>query len=219
MLALTEDRQKREIIATKILAERQKLQDYISYHEAQATLIDDKELSPTNTERQFGSSRTVESLEALLLKLNPSFQFEDVPRDLAHLYQKPLFKRLKFNEETLTLYHNDLSPEYSIFNTKEEEVYDPSVNHLDRKDLTPDMYELRADENGNLEYFFDPTKARPGFKLIKKPWNELYRGWRTVLVRLLKSGHVKLPDVQRLVGDADRPSWASHTGKNIVSPW
>lgn len=188
-----------------------RIKAYCDFHLAQAALIDDKDLAPTNAERQLGQVMWPHEFEPRLKSLVPNLHFE-------HNSWNPKMKALYLihpdgTKEYLQAYHNSPMPEYSIFNTREEEIWD-GTPHISRQDLPKG--EIQADGS----YAYDSTAARPGFKKIKKPWNEITRGWRTVLLRLLGPGLITINQLETVFGPGNRPSWTAHTGKQkIITNW
>ena len=57
--------------------------------------------------------------------------------------------------------------------------------------------------------------ARPEgpWKTVKIPWRRQKRGWREVLIMLIRKQLVTLDAVERVFGAGDRPSWKILTGK------
>jgi hypothetical protein len=63
---------------------------------------------------------------------------------------------------------------------------------------------------------------RPGFIKVLEQWSEAIRGWRAVLVRIVQSGFVSLPEVQKAIRELEDPanvraSWAVKTGQQSAS--
>lgn len=81
-------------------------------------------------------------------------------------------------------------PEFSIMATVEEEVpiFENRVMSLD-----------------------DPST-----EIVTRPGRELLRGWRTLLLRLVKFGFLSLGEVEKKFGSCERPSWVHHTGKQKI---
>lgn len=62
--------------------------------------------------------------------------------------------------------------------------------------------------------------ALPGMKKVTLPFGEFKRGRNTVLLRLVKAGHLMVDQVEREFGGDDTPEWKGHTGKGaVVRPW
>ncbi len=62
---------------------------------------------------------------------------------------------------------------------------------------------------------------RPGSAMWKKtkvPGQEIQRGWRTVLIYLIRKKLVSLEAVERVFGPCNRESWAVFTGKQAGTP-
>lgn len=209
------------IVAKKTLNQKlskiEQMINYVRYHESQAKLLDEGDF--TIYERQEGNKKTPEELERILLQINPNFRFEVVPNNI-------LAKRLIYDfpdnpNHVVCIYHNFPMPEHSWFTWTWEEVFDPSclkrspdpasMGHIDRKDLPKG--ELIVNEQGELDYQIEPGALRPGYKRIKRPYHEKIRGWRTVLIQVMKSGLATPAQIERLVDPSNRNSWAYHMGK------
>lgn len=185
------------------------LKAYCDYHLSQATLMDDKDLSPTNAERQLGKLMWPHELEVRLQKLIPNLHFLHNPTNTR---MKAMYLLVPGQtDEYLLAYNNMPMPEYSIFSFKEEEYWD-GTEHINRADFPKG--ELQA--NGEFKY----DGPRPGFKRIKRPWNEMTRGWRTVLVKLVQRGLLSPVTAESIFGTSDRASWNAHIGNNkSVTPF
>jgi len=219
MVLKTEDYVVKHDKVNRALMERERMDNWFAFHDSQCKLIDDKELSINNWERQEGNKMSVEKFEKLLKNLNSNFWFENIDGS-------PLFKRLKFGDETILLYHNFTMPEYSWFNTKEEEVFDPSLlkrspnpeslGHIDRRDVSD--LKLKVHEDGSVSYELDSEAPRPGYRKIRIPWNEKVRGWRTVLRRLVEGRYCSIDQVERLVpSGSERAGWGQLKQSNVKS--
>jgi hypothetical protein len=170
--------------------------------------------SPTNAERQAGVKLTPEQLESRLIKINPNLRFEVIPG-------KPLMKYLwrltPEGREKICLYHNFPMPEFSIFDAKVEEIPDPNIGLLDRKDLPkhrwagleydPDIHDVRGEG-----YVFEAT-SQPGLVRTLVPWHEVIRGWRTILAQCVSAGLFSPEAAERVFGTSDRKGWAAATGR------
>lgn len=56
----------------------------------------------------------------------------------------------------------------------------------------------------------------PSMKTELRPGREVLRGWRTLLLHLIRDGHLTLTAVERKFGSCDRPTWVHHTGKQKI---
>lgn len=56
----------------------------------------------------------------------------------------------------------------------------------------------------------------PSMEVRKRPGREVLRGWRTLLLILIKDGHLTLNAVEKKFGSCERPSWVHHTGKQKI---
>lgn len=159
---------------------------------SQGRVLADWNQSPANILRQWGRPLHADMVETLMKKLAPNLVF---------IVPAPPRKRemnLRLPDGTLrfiALYENGWMPEYSIFNVKDEWVPVPGVKHITRRD-----HEL--------------TDGHAGMKKVTIPYNEAFRGWRTLFVKLVAAKLATPNQVERLVGTSDRPGWAFHMGKD-----
>lgn len=190
-----------------------------------ARIMLDPGTSPTNWERQYGKRLSSQELETLLLKLNRNFVFEVV--DLNPTKKRLFFVKPDQTREQLCLYENrDFSnpmPEFSIFDWRYEEVIDPDVKFVDRKDLSFQWKGLEVETDEKSPNFGDVRgegytfnqDIRPGIIRVRRPWHEIVRGWRTVLARVVEKGYATPEAVERLVGPSVREAWAEKMGKAV----
>lgn len=175
----------------------------------------DPNTSPANVERQMGQKMPLAEFEKKLQQLDPAFHFEVVPGNTSkkYLWHSRPGGRLK-----VCLYENSpMLTEYSLFSTKDEEMIDPTVNHISRKDLPKATWAgLEYDpETGDVRgegYRFE-SDIRPGMVKVSRPWNEIVRGWRTVLAQIVQTGLASPERVERLFGASPRRTWAAKMGK------
>jgi hypothetical protein len=59
----------------------------------------------------------------------------------------------------------------------------------------------------------DTPMDKPYMQKVARVGRELVRGWRTVLALLVRQGLIRVVDVERLVGAADRQTWAVKIGR------
>lgn len=186
--------------------ERQKLLDYIQSEMAHVTLIEDDILNPTDSLKQLGRYYTSADFEKRILSLLPSnCAVIDNP-------YRPGFRAIirptHDGFETLCPYEGGILPEHSVMQCKTVEVPDPDFisrkKTLDRKDLP--KYEW-SNEHG---FIFDDTVCRPGFKREKQLGRELQRGWRTVLIRLIKKGLLTVDQAERTFGTSNTATWSQN---------
>ncbi len=71
---------------------------------------------------------------------------------------------------------------------------------------------------GTLEVRVPDTTIHGMWKKTKVPGQEILRGWRTVLIYLIRKKLVSLEAVERLFGPCDRQSWCIFTGKQTGTP-
>lgn len=146
-----------------------------------------------NAEERMGRPMWPAEFETRLKRLNANLFFEVIEGN-------PTKKRLSVVDQRgkhfVAVYENSLMPERSIPRLRTLEVPEPSVTHIDRKDLSS-----------------DPTALRPGWRKIVVPWGEKTRGWRTVLVRLIGAGLITVTEAENEFGSDETPEWRQHTGK------
>lgn len=181
--------------------QRQDIIDFIRSETANCVLLRDDDLSPCNAARQLGQTYTHEEFERKLAILCPKLKAERHPfkPDKRCLYI--LDARGKI---FVCAYENGFLPEHSIFSVKTKEVWDRVTTHINKKDLP--KHEVTPDGviwHGPL----------PGFEDVDIPWNEVKRGWRTVLVRLVEERIATPRQVENVFGSDNRPEWKKHLGK------
>lgn len=175
----------------------------------------DPNTSPANVERQMGKRMSLEEFERKVQQLDPAFHFEVVPGNTTKKY---LWHSRPDGRAKICLYENSpMLSEYSLFSTKEEELVDPNIRHISRADLPkatwagleydPDTGDVRGEG-----YRFE-SDIRPGLVKISRPWNEIVRGWRTVLAQIVQAGLASPERVERLFGASPRRTWAAKMGK------
>jgi hypothetical protein len=164
------------------------------------------EQDPTNPQVQMGREMSPKELERRLKKLNPNLQFAINSHNTTKKY---VFCDHNGTKETLCPYENSTMPERSVLKKKAQEVQDMSVSKIERKDLP------RATFVPGQGFVFD--SLLPGFKVIQQPWGEAVRGWRTVLIKLVKMGYLTPAQVEREFGSDNTAQWASHLGKQRIA--
>lgn len=56
----------------------------------------------------------------------------------------------------------------------------------------------------------------PSMETVKRPGREVLRGWRTLLLMLIRDGHLTLTAVEKKFGSCERPTWVHHAGKQKI---
>lgn len=167
-----------------------------------ARFVADPSTARDNEELQRGTPMSSAELERRLKKLNPAFEFEFVDGN-------PGMKRLIVPYDgqrcIVCLFHHPVMPEFSVMDTREEEIVDAPLVHY-KGDDTMRPYLNRKD--------ISPNNPNPWTRKVKIPWRERTRGWRTVLLICVKWGLLGVEAVEQEFGAADRPSWQHHTGKS-----
>ena len=217
--SLNEDMARKFAIAAQIEIKRENLKRWIEAENAAQVYIDDDKADPTLVARQMGKPMAPRDLEAKLKPLlGPNYLFEYLP-DPNKPLDRPRMKQItkvlpNGTKERVLLYHNDVMPEHSIMSRRTEDVPDMTANKLDRKDFP------KAEWNGK-EFVWDKTTLKPGYKRVTKPARELFRGYRTILLRLVLEGHLGLPSVENAFGSDNRREWAAkaHGRSEFATPW
>ena len=205
------------------IVEAARIDAYCKFHEDQAVEIGDDD-DPTQIERQMGRAMSPKKFKDLLVrKLKiPNIRIDVNPfrPHMVWLYRvepdgTPVY---------ISAWHKDeMLPEYSLFSAKYEWVFDRKsltkhkahgLGHIERKDMPkPSGFDPVKG------YVYDDDTPRPGWKRERKAWNEVRRGWRTTLARLVAERLVSIDAVERAVGGSERRAWAAHTGKDVTSRW
>ena len=176
-----------------------------------------EQFQKTNPEVQLGKPLTTEALETRLKKLNKNLRIIRYP---LMPNKAGVFLSVPTGLEFLMPCEYGIMPEHSIMTEKHEDILDPAnarsggtLSHIERKDL-PKHYET---PDGLV---FEPG-LRPGMKRIYEAGSEKVRGWRTVVIRLVKEGIISGPLTEReFGGDDTMPEWAALMGRREqVTPW
>lgn len=213
------DNVKRTQWALEIEKQKQNKIQWAKEQEADCVFIEDNKLDPSNVQRQMGKPLTPNQLEEKLIKLNPNLHFEVNPFNPK---MKALYLLNGTEKDYICSYHNELMPEHSIVKVKKELVWD----HKQTEKAIP------RPETGTYEWVdgkmvFDNTKPRPGWKIIKKPYGELKRGWRTVLLKLVLRNLITVQQAETEFGmpssEIGQRSWAWNLEKkkdpDLAMPW
>ena len=174
-------------------------QHWVAEQLGQGRVLDDMDMSPTNMDRQMGRMMTGPQLEVIMKKLNQNLHFEVHPNDsaLSVVYQLMPDGSRKY----ISAYQRLWMPEYSLFKVNYEEHPDPDIPRRNIGGISAEVIE----------------RGSKPMRRVAVPWGEAVRGWRTVLVYLVRN-RLTTPDaVERVAGASDRASWAAHTGKDAVS--
>lgn len=224
MLVKDEQKSKEHAVVAAREAYRDKLEGWVKEQLKHAVYVRDNDHSPTNLVRQMGRSMSATQVETLLKKLCPRLHFLENPNNLT---KKAMYEQFPDGSLKLIMsYESGTIPEFSVMQPVLYETVDPGVfdpKHVTaRYDLT--KHEIRPhefDEQGNLKRLggveFDDTVPLLGMKREIIPWREAIRGWRTMLTILVHSGHITIPDIQRIFGDSSRREWAIKIGKHAKS--
>jgi hypothetical protein len=183
----------------------------------------------TNLEAQMGRGMMSEEFERHAKKLVRSLWTTDHPANpnMRVMYALPP----NGEKEYISAYEKGLMPEYSVFESTEEETYDPSylgpgARKTRRADLPRILdFKLEADLDpkspnyGDVRgpgFVFDNSQPRPGLIRRTVPGRELRRGWRTVAARLVWPKMLTSPELlEREFSTGERDSWAAAMGRGV----
>lgn len=199
--------------------QKEKLKNKIDIHEEQKRMWMEHQLQhcvfmendsedPTNIQQQIGQMMTAADLEERLKKLTNRLVFEYNPIN-------PLMKAIYIlkdgKKEYFCSYHGDIMPEHSIVKVKKEVVWDPDYKEpLKRTELPKHKW---VPGKG---YEFEGIP--PGWKEVVVPWGEIKRGWRTILIKLVKEGILTVTQAENFVPQNPtsafgQKAWSHHLGK------
>ncbi len=177
--------------------------------------VRDFENSPTNPLRQWANPMGAPAFEAKLKKILPDFC------RILHHPKNPGLKCLYVVTPTGELEYImswpfPVLPEWSICYTYTEDVPDMSVSHIDKKDLPP--HEYISPEEG---FDFDTSKAPlVGMKRVTLMGEEAIRGWRVVLMQMVRYAIITPVQAETEFGISDRQEWAHMMGRyNAPKIW
>ncbi len=159
-----------------------------------AGLVEHRDSSVANPERQAGKKLSPTEFMAKLRKVNPDIILEPHPGVSAP--KNTAFHRLNKDKACLHLVIGDVKkfllvcegdymPEWTVMTTKK----------------------IKAPEGNYVQGLW---------KMTPIPWNIEKRGWREVLIWLIRMKVVSLEPVERIFGVGDRKSWKTLTAKG---PW
>ena len=199
MLIKDEVVQSRHARLDPVMKHRAEVDKYVEKQLETAEVLGDAEKDPTVFERQLGEKLDYIVFEDKLQKLNPRLQFLTFPLNPT---KRVCFVTRAGEPYSLCVY--DIAPgpmpEYSVLERRAEETYDLGIRTIRKEDF---------DKDGNWL----------GKKIVYRTGRELRRGWRTVLLYLLKEGELTLAQVENTFGHGTRQSWAAHAKGNTESVW
>ncbi len=174
---------------------------FIREETANAVLLVDNDLSPANAARQLGRTFTHEEFDRRLQAMDRRLHTEAHPTNKT---KRCLYVLDRRGKTFICAYESGIMPEHSIFSVKTKEVWDGKTHHINKKDLP------KCDITPEGIVWHGPT---PGMEHVDVPWNEIRRGWRTVLVRLVEERLATPTQVESAFGSDNRPEWRKHLGK------
>lgn len=195
MLIRDESVKARHETADPIVQHKEQVEEWVLNELSARRVVENWDESPANFLRQWGTPMHARELEKKLLQLSPYLGFEFNPRrgkmELFHILPDSTRNSMGF-------YEPDWMPEYSLFNVREKWTPAEGVNRITRKEV--------EESNGHA-----------GFKKVVEPWNEVIRGWRTVVAKVVIA-RLTTPDAaERLFGTSNRATWAAKMGKAAPS--
>lgn len=197
---------KKEALDNKIKKHHDEKVGWLKQQLAHCVYIENENEDPSNIPQQLGQMMTAKDFEDKLIKLIPNLKFEYNP---VNPKMKALYHIKGEKKEYICSYHADIMPEHSIIKIKKELVWDPDQKILKRSELPKHQWVA------GKGYVFEGIP--PGWKEVKVPWGELKRGWRTVLIKLVKEGLLTIPQAESFNGSPTsqfgQRAWAYHLGK------
>lgn len=159
-----------------------------------AHLVSDKHKSVANADRQAGRKMSATEFINKLRKINPDIVLEPHPGVSAPV--ETAFHRLNKDKACLHL---------TIGGSKQflmvcEGDYMPEWTVMDTR-------VIKKPDASSPDGMWKPAEI---------PWHCVKRGWREVLIRLIRMRIVSLEPVEKVFGAGDRSSWKTLTGKG---PW
>lgn len=202
---------KRDAYIKRIEKQKQEKIQWLKEQESDCVYVEKDYISPANSDRQLGRIMNTLDFEKKLKLLAPDLDFIYNPFNPA---MKAVYITRNGQRDYLGAYHAGFMPEHSIVKIKEEMVWDPEATRkpLQRADLPKHEF---VPGKGIV---WEEGAVRPGWKKIKKPAGELKRGWRTVLIRLVKENVLTPLQVDLNFGEPSsefgKKAWAYHSGRH-----
>ncbi len=166
--------------------------------------------NPANIPQQLGNIMTGKELETKLKKLIPNLVFEYNP---INPLMKALYVIRDNKKEYICSYHADMMPEHSIMKVKKEVVWDEDYDQPLKRSELPTHKWVKG-----KGYVFEGIP--PGWKEVEIPWGEIKRGWRTVLLKLVKEGLLTVTQAEKFgtpTSQFGKRAWSYHLGKQTDS--
>lgn len=216
MLVKTDETQSKLLPFEKREETLDQIRQWIEQETANAMYLEDPDTSPIIVGKRLGRPLLPAELERKLVKICPTLVFEVNPNNSR---MKALYNVDSRGKEYICAYHNEVMSERSIMRVKVEEVPETDANglpikHFDRKDLG--AHELVPGKG----FLPKPGVTNPYVKKVLIPYGEKTRGWRTVLIKLVRAGLVTPTAVEREFGADNTPEWQGSMGKSdLQRPW
>lgn len=215
MLLNTSDTLHLRVKRAKEEDQREKMKAWVTDQTQNAMYLDDPLSSPANAVARIGTPMKDTDLEATLKKLNPSltFVYNQFNSTKKMIYLDDLRGRT-----SLFPYESGIMPERSIMSVKVEmvpvpELYDNPNFVMNRKDLGKQEWDEEKQQ-------FTSITANPYLKRVVTPWNEIQRGWRTILIKLVLSGAITPQQAESSFGAHQSKEWQNSLGKaKHLLPW
>ncbi len=200
--------------------------DYVKAFEDTYRYINVEDVS--SLDRQAGKRMVRSLFESRLQKLNPSISFYTwFPDENTSAFMnvpdgmgvRDVYRATPEGRERVSRYRDEaILNEYSIILLRDKKVAAMGADGFLEKQITdlPKIHRRRL-KDGTWDVEFEGLANTE--KLIKEPCGEI-RGWRSVLLQLIKARVLDLGAVEREFGAGDRLTWAAKLGthKGLISP-
>lgn len=192
-----------------------------------SALLENPDVDPTNAERQFGRALHHTEVEKRLARLNANLVFTPHPHNPTKrcIYVKQPTGELQY----LFVCEAGLVPENSVMSIRAHDELTPDALKLGWKVDKADVpkhevipHEITDDGVVNRvgEVKFDKGALLPGRERLESAHNEIQRGYRTVLLRLILGGYITETGAEREFGTQDKAAWAGGLGRRTKqTPW
>jgi len=190
MLIVDEATAKRQARAKVVERTRELTYDGVRNATRDSKWVADKERSVANVDRQSGHRLTPDQFMRKLNSINPDIELTPHPGVFAP--KDSQFHKLNRDKAVLNL---NVGGKHIFLLVCEGDWMPEWTIFGTKEEMEPD---------GEPE--------RP-WRKVTIPWNRQKRGWREVLIMLIRKRIVGLEAVERIFGAGDRPSWKILTGK------
>lgn len=224
---------------------QQEVSEWVDREERWSKYADDPEENPLDSSKKIGSPMAHTELENRLAKLNPNLRFIWGPAFSHHKMMALQLPNGEL--QSILVYPTGIIPERSIhrsnvkwvpspdyvIDSKDFRIEDYEWMPLDHEETvqadTGEIVTINYKDYYKPDGYKDPVynkfgrwepknpENRPGWNRIVEPFGEKLRGWRTVLVRLVKSGILTVGQVESRFLSDNTPQWKHYMGKGPVN--